>query len=230
MAFRKFTRRKTTRKQRFRRKRRFNRRRQVRSRAMVPVGLGFPKKMIMTHKYSQTVSLTSTGGIYNNLAFNCNSLFDPDAAVGGHQPLYFDQMAAIYDHYTVIGSKITIKLVSGTSTTDGYATGIFINDDSTPTITSLAHLEEQSTGKYRVVPPAYRGTTFLTSKWSAKKTFGGSVLGNDNLQGSSTSNPSELSVWVWGLEGLGGATVTVYAQILIEYIAVWDELRDIAQS
>lgn len=197
---------------------------------MVPVGLGFPKKMMMTHKYSQTVSLTSTGGIYNNLTFNCNGLYDPDAAAGGHQPLYFDQMAAIYDHYTVIGSKITVKLVPATSTTDGYATGIFINDDATPLITSLAHLEEQSTGKYRVVPPAYRGTTILTAKWSAKKTFGGSILGNDNLQGGATSNPSELSVFTIGLEGLGGATVQIFAQILIEYIAVWDELRDIAQS
>ena len=38
-----------------------------------------------------------------------NSLFDPDQTGTGHQPYYFDQFAALYNRYTVLGSKLTAE-------------------------------------------------------------------------------------------------------------------------
>lgn len=44
----------------------------------------------------------------NSFLFRGNGLFDPDVQVGGQQPMGFDQWAALYRHYRVIGSKITV--------------------------------------------------------------------------------------------------------------------------
>lgn len=37
-----------------------------------------------------------------------NGLYDPEVAVGGHQPRMFDQMCLFYQSYLVLGSKISI--------------------------------------------------------------------------------------------------------------------------
>ena len=62
---------------------------------------GFPKQLAMTHRYSQNVQYTHVGPNANSqyANFGTNCLFDPWLTVGGHQPLYFDQVAAIYQHY-----------------------------------------------------------------------------------------------------------------------------------
>ena len=54
----------------------------------------------MTHRYSQNVQYTHVGPNANSqyANFGTNCLFDPWLTVGGHQPLYFDQVAAIYQH------------------------------------------------------------------------------------------------------------------------------------
>ena len=35
-------------------------------------------------------------------------MFHPDKSSVGHQPMYFDQLQAIYDHFTVINSRIKV--------------------------------------------------------------------------------------------------------------------------
>ena len=37
---------------------------------------------------------------------------DPNHTGVGHQPLYFDQLMTIYNHYIVIGAKITVKFTA----------------------------------------------------------------------------------------------------------------------
>jgi hypothetical protein len=41
-----------------------------------------------------------------------NSIFDPNLTATGHQPLSHDQWSQFYQHYLVMGSKITIKVLN----------------------------------------------------------------------------------------------------------------------
>ena len=72
--------------------------------------------MFITHKYTQTSSLQWTTPnaniVYWNFGVNC--LYDPYLSVGGTQPLYFDQLAAIYSHYTVMKSRIKVTMIPNT--------------------------------------------------------------------------------------------------------------------
>jgi len=198
----------------------------------VSVGLGFPKKMTMCHKYNEIITHTSSTGVATFYKFNCNGMYDPNNTSVGHQPYYYDQMSAIYDHYTVIGSKITIKVVPTSVPAVSFMVSLSQNDDATQTNNTIDGTAEQSNATSFIFPAGSTDTVkVLVNKWSAKKTFGGSILGNDNLQGTATSNPTEITLWSLGLRALDGvSTIQCYFDVKIEYIAVWDELRDIAQS
>jgi len=197
----------------------------------VIVGKGFPKKMTMTHKYHEVVSHTSTLGAPGFYKFACNGMFDPNLTSVGHQPYYYDQMSAIYDHYTVIGAKIVVKVIPTNNNQNSFYVTMSQNDDTTQTA-GIDATAEQSSGSHIIVPYGANDVVrILRNSWSAKKTFGGSVLGNDNLQGNATANPTEITVWTIGILAMDAiSTVNSYLDISIEYIAVWDEIRDIAGS
>lgn len=223
---------KVARKRRFRRLRKNRKQREnVVNRSMVPLGLGLPKRILVTHKYREFVTSTSTTGIATVYRFSCNGMFDPNITGTGHQPLYFDQLSAMYNHYTVIGSKATLKLIPTTSTTAATKFAFIINDDTVSTPTTIDGLAEQSKGSSWVVPAASNNPRTMSKTWSAKKTFGGSVLANDELKGDPTANPAEQSYFQLNFQAADEtATVAFFVEWAIEYIAVWSELKDIAQS
>lgn len=200
------------------------------NRTMVRAGLGFPLKMAMTHKYFETIDMASTSGSTVTYSFHANSLFDPNYSGSGHQPLYYDNMAAIYNHYCVIGSKITVKLAGASTSNTSTSFALYLNDDVTATPT-LSSLMEQSKSKYCVIPAGSNNIYSCTLKWSAKKTFGGSILGNPSLSAATNANPLETSVFtIAGFPQNLTSTQTYNMQVMIEYIAVWTELKDVAGS
>jgi len=207
------------------------RRKQLRNKTSIPMGLGFPKRMVMTHKYAETLNLTSPAGVIGKHLFSCNGMFDPNITGVGHQPMYFDQVSSLYNHYTVIASKMKITVSSSAANDEIMYVGTWIDDDTTTTnITDVGSLAERTSGRIRQMSPGSNKPLVFSNKWSAKKTFGGSILGNDNLQGTVAGNPTEQSYF--GIGVVAGNADTVVAQLLFEitYIAVWSELKDVAQS
>lgn len=203
--------------------------RKPKNKSMVRFGLGLPKKCLVTHKYNEFVLLTSTAGIKQNYLYSCNGMFDPNITGTGHQPMYFDQFSALYDHYTVIGSRITVRLTPTAAGEDGFRVALFLNDDTTVT-PDISGIIEQSSGSHKLIPPGSNNTYVLTKNWSAKKTFGGSILGNDDLQGNATSNPVEQTYFSISLGGTSAVDVVCTVDVTIEYTVIWDELKDLASS
>jgi len=184
--------------------------------------------LTMKHRYVDSVGFTGTSGGLALASFNCNSLFKPNNTSAGHQAMYFDNMKVIYDHYTVIGSiiKATFSLNSSASS-PATVVGILQNDDATVAPLSYQSALENSRSVASQLPNQNGEVVTLTHKWSAKGTFGGSILGNDNLQGTATSSPAELSVWTLFTQATDMTTTTATTCLVeIEYIAVWDELID----
>jgi hypothetical protein len=71
--------------------------------------LGFPTSMVSTLRYTTRIDLTPTGTNTQALSFRANGMFDPEAAVGGHQPRGFDEMMELYKTFTVTSSKIMVN-------------------------------------------------------------------------------------------------------------------------
>jgi len=198
---------------------------------MVNIGVGFPKRMTVTHKYVDGFVQLSSNGSKTNYNFSCNGMYDPNTSGGGHQPLYFDQLTALYNHYTVIYSEIKATFVPLLSSTTPLAYGVLINDDTTTTPGNYNEMIEQAQVSGGYTTAIQTANPMASMKWSAKKYFGGSVLANTDLQGTVTSNPTEQSYFTCFIQPLDALTACAVNLIVeVTYVAVWSEVKDIVNS
>nr|WAE42314.1 MAG: capsid protein [Cressdnaviricota sp.] len=190
--------------------------------------IGYPKSMVVKHRYVQGTGLTCTVGITNYYVFSCNGMYNPNITGTGHQPMFFDNQCAIYDHYHVIGSKIIYRIMpaNGTSAENPFRVACFIADTSiTSGFGTPDNIAENNAGRMQIVPALSPTKTTLGLRFSTKKYARGSVLGNPNLEGTSAANPTEQYYFVLALDSFDSSTVYTWVEFQIEYIAVWHELR-----
>lgn len=219
-----------------RKKRTFKRRarRGYRRKPVVAIGVPsnhtFPKMMKITHRYIETLGLTCTAGVAGKYQWSLNGLFDPNITGGGGQPLLFDQMTPLYQHYCVIGAKVTIKCTPTSTLNPASVVGAYIDSGTGAALSATPDLIANSQHSV-VMPIGGVNTKVFTTKWSAKKFFGRSPLANDELQGTAAANPAEQSYFTLYVASLDQTSNTSMNCILdIEYIAIWKETKAITQS
>jgi len=192
--------------------------------------VGFPPKMTYKLKYADAITLSSSGTAVTTYQFRANSVYQPDATNTGHQPLYFDQIMAIYDHYVVIGSKIKVTFNRNAAGANAARVCLYLNDDTTMVPASVVTATEQSTGKTSGMGIVDSIPQKLYLKYSSKEIFGPNPLANSQLKGSSSGNPTEIAVFSIMSQGYGTGTHNLDAFVEMEYIVVFFELKDMASS
>jgi len=194
---------------------------------------GFPKTITMRLRYVQRVALTCSLGVINKYSFSCNSLYDPDISGGGHQPLYFDQIMALYDHYTVVSSTIKVTACAAGATTVPTIIGVMVDDDaSTAPVTNFSTMMEQSNVTKRITTGSNTNSYTFNRKWSANEMFKTvDPLSNSLLQGSASGSPVEQSSYTLFIQSIDEtSTSQVNFVCEIEYLAVFAELKDLGGS
>ena len=200
-------------------------------RPLVQYKTGFPKQLQMTHRYVQSGTLLwltgSTACQY--ISFGTNCLWDPYLQVGGNQPLYFDQMTNIYNHYTVVKSRIKVTLIP--NTVNPFVGGILTDDDGVPAYTSLHEMCEQPSSVY-VTSQRDAQVVTLYKSWDCKAVFGPNPLDNDRLQGNVSSNPAEIQAFILFMRPIftGAENIAFDYMVTIDYDTVWHELKEMASS
>lgn len=201
---------------------------------------GFPAYKVARLKYVTQFSINPpTAGVTVH-EFSANGMFDPDITGTGHQPKGFDEWMAIYDHYTVIGSRIRVTptVSDGTVSEAGCFWGIYLGDttgvisgqDSNSIMESKNGQVWGNTGTFS----AFGSKTHrsLKKNFSAKKFFRKmQVVGSQGYRGTSGTNPTENAVfivWTGPIAGNDAAVQDFVAEI--EYIAVFTERRVMSQS
>lgn len=186
--------------------------------------VGFPRKLHVRHRIVFNYRLTA--GV--PLVYSCNGMYDPELSILGHQPLYFDQLAAIYAHYTVFASTIKVDMVA--LNVIATPVTVYISPNPTP-VTNYFQATEQPSASTTVVSGMQGpGHGTLSNRWSAKEYFGGNIYDNDDLQGSGTANPVEQSYYVILSSNVDAAEPNLQCYVTITFDAVWDELRTMALS
>lgn len=178
-------------------------------------------------RYAATTDITMLGSGEQVIAYRANGMFDPEVALGGHQPLYFDQLSAIYNHWHVVASKIKIRIVPLFGAVGSLNATMLIDDDTT--LSSTATTSRERPGAVSWITSAAQDDVGRTIYWNAQKTFGGNIIDNDDLKGTAAADPTEESIfWLY----LSGGTLDnpwrVYADI--EYTVVWSELKSMSAS
>lgn len=191
---------------------------------LVNLGNGFPLKLKVNMKFSEYPQLTSNSGSMGQYAYRMNSIYDPNFTGTGVQPMYMDQLAALYNHYTVIGSRLKVTFTPSVVSSNPAIVGFIADDDGIISYNSLAAVQSSSSCRWKLIPAGSTDPYTLTYNWSAKKTFGGSVMSNNDLSAASNANPTEGSYCNLFANTINGGTQTFLAMVEIEYIVIWTEL------
>lgn len=204
--------------------------RQPQFRGLTPSRSGFPKTLKMTHRYCEVFSLANTAGAIGTHVFSANGMFDPDITSTGHQPYYFDQLTGIYNHYTVIASKLRLTCMNASAIGNPSLVNVYLDDNAASSAALTTRLE-QNTASTRLIEPGAAPVT-IPKSFSAKANFGGNPLSDPNLQGTAAANPTEQMYYLITVADPSGtaAATTVDLLVEIDYIAVWQELATATAS
>ena len=174
--------------------------------------------------YQEVVSITLTSGVYGVYKFLMNSIYDPNVTGTGDVPGNFAKVMAIYDQFCVVSSHAHFE-IAGPSASNNLTWGAYIDDDNTGA-TSLALAMKQPGVKTRFGNTSVAPLPPIDLYWSAKTFFGNTKPWTDEtLQGTVSSNPSELSyAYVFAEDNLAG-TQTYGLNVYIEYTVVYTELK-----
>lgn len=134
----------------------------------------------------------SAGGAAATYVFSANGLFDPDITGVGHQPVGFDQLMAFYDHYTVVGAKITVDFQNNDTTNESIV-GVSLRDDSTTTISPYEIVESGAIDTRWLTPLGKDGCKARITMASTTANYLGrkDVMSDPELKGSAAANPGE---------------------------------------
>lgn len=200
----------------------------------------YPKRLTCKLKYStleETIDpSTATAGI---LEFSCNGLYDVEPAVGGHQPMGFDEMMTQYDHYTVVSSKIKFTCMPAAGEDPiGFILGI---TDTSGTTYGLQRMSEQP-GSSKVhltsdlaLASGGPSKVVLTKTWSLKKRHGVKPMSASALadwRGSASGNPNEEEYFHLEAQSLNSSAdpSPVYVFVEAEYNVIFSERKKTVES
>lgn len=207
----------------------FNQRRRVK---LGPMGsIGFPSQKLFKFRYAESITLTQ--GTLTQYMFSATNLYDPNITGTGHQPMGFDQWGTFYNHWMVVGSKITVTATGKDSSDTGATTlCVFLSDDTTANTNPLTLIEEGRCSWTTIAGFPGIGTKKLTRKYSAKKFFGLSKLGDcfDEYGASYPTNiPLENADFVIDMNSVTTAC-EIQLTVVIDYIVLLKEPQELTAS
>lgn len=203
-------------------------------RTLASIGQVLPNAMSLKMRYCQHVSLTqAVSSVPIEHVFRANSIFDPDFTGAGHQPYGRDQFTGFYDHYMVVGSKITVNFESNTTATGSgtYIAYITLRDASSAgSGFGLPALCESGQARYKLCTNSHgsRGVGTLSHFFSPKKFFHvQDVKDNERLSAPVGANPTEGAFFHIGVCAPDPADLAaeVDCWVTIEYLVVLREPR-----
>jgi len=178
-----------------------------------------------------------TGGLNSTHVINAMGCYDPDITGTGHQPRGFDEIMTMYNHYTVVGSKITVDFIQNQGVAYGVGTvGIALKDGNV----TYSDINDYMEGRNVVsaVMPASDVTVANTrrlSKTMSTKRFMGvkNVMDNQNLRGNDLANPGDSCFFhcFYGPQpGFASDFQPIYCQFRIEFMVIFTEPKQPDQS
>lgn len=190
-------------------------------------GVGFPDRLTTNLIFSDSIILDpSLTTITPFVPFRLNSLWDPFEGLGGGQPTYFDQLAAVYSRYIVNGAKITVSFSRQTSngSTAGigpYICGIQCSDLSSIPSNDASVLASAPNTTARFVNDQ-DGTVMVTATFSRKQTYPSL---DDACQARTNANPAVA--WlakVFASPQGDDVEQKIHALVMIEYNATFSDI------
>lgn len=198
---------------------------------------GFPDKFSTKLRYAEVISFPTSGGAFQTNTFRLNSLYDPNLSGVGHQPMYHDQLAAIYGKYRVKWARIRVRfeMVSLPSTSTGsYAPtlcGVVCSPNSSLVSSTYEALLEQDNNMVKILGDKSSGKSevIVTQTYSPSRDLGNGAV-DDSNSGTFGNNPSQVFYGHIFKNDLTTNVSNVTAIVEIEYSVDVFQRNEIATS
>lgn len=190
-------------------------------------GIGMPDVFRTKLNWSESIALSSFGtNVLQYFIVGINNLYDPRYALGGTQPVYYDQLMSIYRKATVVAAKITVTWGLPTPAANGdgpYLCGITTgNSVGLPTSDPSKLLSTPNTGYVLVTQNSNARTT--TATYSPKTSLG---IDKDDPSLWNTTSGGPSNSWfatVWASPQGPSTTGSVNAVITVDFVVDFKQL------
>lgn len=197
---------------------------------------GFPDAMNVKLNYVERIGLSGTPNV--DYIFRGNSIFDPNYTGTGHQPMYANQYAPIYQRYRVHASSIRVDAIN--QSTSEAAQIALIPKDTFDAITDLGTAQEYSRAvETKMIPISQQYPVRIKNYCTTRKAMGmtkteaNSDFDLTGLTGTTGigNNPAQLWWWHIVAESTDAiATVNTVILVKITYYVKFYELLNTARS
>jgi hypothetical protein len=179
----------------------------------------FPDTARTTLRYVEKRALTATTGVGTLYQYRGNSVYDPNYTGTGGQPANYDDLAARYSRYRVIGSKITFVTAASSSVMDVVLHPS--NSSTSPTVV------DQIAQPYAIYGMSGSNGLILSNAISTQKIVGRDPMKSDQLQALYNADPAEEWLWNISVNGYDASTTAVIqGTIIIDYdVMFFDRLE-----
>jgi len=200
--------------------------------AKVSLGNGFPDKIRTTMRYFEYNNGTASAGTVGGFFFKANGIYDPRSALGGHQPLGYDQLTPIYNHWIVNASRIKCTFSTRDEVDDvvhPVVVGIYDDDDGSNSLDYHALAEGSPRSRLKQLT-TNNDNVVIYSSWKNTRTFGPATMSDPTQRGSITADPTETHQWYIWWYNIGNTSHLVNVLIDVEYDVTFFERKDLATS
>lgn len=182
-------------------------------------------------KFHEHVTFTGSASLAAAYVYSANGVYDPNVTGTGLQPIFFDCMMTLYNHYTVRRSRIKVSAQNlGTVTTH---VAVSVSGSSSVT-TDDSQLVANGNLVYALILPTGVAESVALLRHSAQAgQFQGidDVMDDPNMRGDAASNPTEQLYYHVSIWNPVNATVpSILLDVEIDYDVVFHEPRKAALS
>lgn len=178
-----------------------------------------PDKMMTRLNYSEILVMSMTlGNVLYTYQFR-NSIFDPDVTGGGHQPLWRDQLAALYTTYRVHGIKY--KFTIANTNVDSLMTGCIKKSSDGVLDTNMNTLRERRSVQKFVCNHRYVAAKIVKGYMAVGKPHGLSkkdFMYDEDFEANIGGNPTKQSFLELYLSCVGSGAVAHVQVDLVYYV------------
>jgi hypothetical protein len=198
--------------------------------------LVFPDRIMVKLPYFENFSLSNAANPNGQANWNLNSIYDPNAALGGHQAAGVNQWSQFYNRYRVLGVKM--RLTYHTSPEGGAPAVVWASVTNGTNVTGGSFEQlEQSHQVIRNINPAGQPTTTIIKYYNMPRITGRTLaqyMSDDRYQAVlGSANPAEVITLVTGVRSIlpGAITApTVYGQLHLTFFCELFDRKNVLLS
>ncbi len=184
-----------------------------------------PDKLVTTLRWWQAPPVNLLSQTWAGLRYNANGAFDPDPTAGSTTPSGFNQLAAMYNSYRGLRSRIKVDVINPDPAVPVTVVVAPVNLDPgvAPSSNYIISLVQNAYAKHKMLAPVGAPAIRITNSMTTQRIFGNRmVLYDDNFTALVTSNPVNVWYWVVGfyspaVHSVSGVVANVEFEMDVEF-------------